>query len=219
MPMIGVQHNDQLYKWNEIPRELVPPELIMMMNHDDRADGLHLSTLTICPYRIIRERYQDYYISLEILHKMTRGKMYDYMAERHKREGEVYYQRTFRGKINGYDVVGHPDIVDVTNLELDDYKAPSKTPKGNTFGYEAQVNGYRLLVEPELGIEIKKLYINYCGPVSIVRLPVPVWDYQQTMDFFEASLEKLLEVEAKMELRACKDTLCFICKQKVEWIT
>jgi hypothetical protein len=208
--IVGIVLDGEPVKFADVPVEVFPPELMIAMQPSHRP-GVHLTDLTICPHRAVLNRKYEAYLPIDSIYRIVRGKAWDCLAGAYKRENTLYQQEFVRD-INGIDIVGTPDLVDLTLRTIEDYKAPVKMVTIVNPGYELQVNGYYWLTYPHLPIKIARLYLNFVGPSKAQRIEVPKKHVSVVYDTLAPRLETFMSLMEQDEIGPCGDPDCVYCR-------
>lgn len=208
--IVGVVLDGEPVKFADVPIAVLPPELTRAMQPSARS-GVHLTDLTICPHRAALNHKYETYLPVDTIYRIVRGKAWDCLADHYQRENTLY-QPEFVRTMNGIDIVGTPDLIDLDLRTIEDYKAPVKTVTTVSPAYELQVNGYYWLTYPHLPVRITKLYLNFVGPSRYQRIEVPKKPISLVYDTLAARLERYMTLMEQDDVQPCDDPSCVYCK-------
>ncbi len=188
--------------------------MVEALKPQDRTNTIHVSDLTICPYRIVRDKLSDVFIPMQSAAKMLRGQYIDLLSMSHTRPNAIYQGR-YSKQLCGVEIWGTPDVIDLDRQTIEDYKAPGSRMKHIPDNYKLQLNAYYWLTEGILPVPIKNLYLNVIAPKEVQVLKVPKWHLYDTECELSSRLLALLDV---MEMGTdgpvgtCGDFKCIYCK-------
>jgi hypothetical protein len=173
-----------------------------------------MTELTICPYKVNTQKKLNYYLPIETIYRMARGKAWDKLAESNPRPNGVY-QRTFTKSLCDIPITGTPDVMTPDEGMIEDYKAPARMYTQTSYGYTMQLNGYRWLTAGEMnwrdGKFADELALLACGPAGFKRFPIDVWPMDETIEEIYNALMLLMDIQTQKPL-LCADPHCFYCR-------
>jgi hypothetical protein len=218
LPLVGTIIDDKPVRFQDIPRDILLPEIALSMIDKYKRDGVHISDLTICPYTACRNKLTEYYLPLRTIITIANGKAIDSYAQHHPRPNALY-QIALERELNGTMLSGTPDIIDLANKSIEDYKVPARKWSEISPGYILQLNAYRWMAEDvffdedgEL-IEFDKLIldvVNIPGK-NTQQMCVPVWDLWETQVELADRLANFIELYNNKVLARCGDKKCVYC--------
>lgn len=189
-----------------------------MMRPQNRDKEIHVSDLTICPYRVVRDKLTDVYIPMKTAAKMAQGKLLDELTERYvRRDGEgVILQPKFVREIVGVPLHLTPDLIDLVKGTIEDYKRPGSRLRSVPEHYEFQLNAYRWGTQGQVPATIKKLILNVLAPNETQVFVVKKWNDLTIENEVHSRLNALHEVMADAASGTvdltCGDPTCMFCR-------
>lgn len=223
MPLRGIIVEGQALDWEDVPPEVMLPEIVRALQPDPNRheDAIHLASLGVCPHRVKMERTRDYYLPPEAAYRLVRGRSWDCLINDYARAGAIVHRRFWRD-FKGVPITGEPDLIDLKLRTIEDYKAPAKDTARVWPSYSFQLNGYAWITEEalreEYGLQIESLWLNVCGPTRYLRLEVPLWSPRTREVEVGRRLDSLLRVLDSPEVGPCGDPDCIFCRQETYWI-
>ena len=206
-------------KRGEDPKAMPVPILEVLKNQfikenkEKQVNGIRVTSLTGCLRNAFYKRKfgnTEEYVKPSDYYAMFRGTIaHKILEEAMKFSKDVVQEKRFNKKWKDMKITGKPDVIDVKNKKIVDYKTTRMVPEGVYQAHEIQLNLYKWLVEDKY--KIKELSVIYMDMSKVKELNVRVWSDLELTEFLDNCYSTL---KSKVAPKFEKNWLCSYCDYK-----
>ena len=152
-----------------------------------KEKAISITSIISCLRKIVWYQTREIYVDPQSQYFLFRGQVFHrFLAEVIQDEAQVEIE--WKKELQGFMVIGHPDIYYPRTKWLKDYKTTISVPKGIYPHHGLQINLYRMI-----GPEVNRLSLVYLSMKGIKEVNVPLLDIKLLENYSLNRIELLKE--------------------------